>query len=115
MSSVTISPTATQQLLNDRMFASSQEGSDGKLHLLLYYRRSYTTDGDGAVVEYGDGFSFTLVTNQQLLGTSGIIYEPVEVGPDHRILVGTTLALRASPFIIDWSGYKYTYEPRPVS
>ncbi len=112
MSQITISQSAIDKIINNPKFRQSkQETTDSKLPLLYYYQRSYLTQHDGTIVEYGDGFMLTFVDKDELKETTDIIYKVLDIGGGNSVVVGGPQPILSKSFSIEWANSKFTLKP----
>jgi hypothetical protein len=116
MAQVTLSALAIKKVLNDPKYLQLvQDDPQHAIPLLAYYRRSYLTSKEGTVTEYGDGFTLSFVSEADIKESSGIEFQSVTIARGVDVIVGASDAMFSTPFSIDWSKSKFTFEPATSS
>lgn len=116
MPRIALNKSAIDKLIEDPKLRQWQDGEPGRrVPFLGYFRRSYTTLHDGTVTEHGDGFTLTTIDPADAKETKGIVLKSVAVADGLHILVGGDESIMSGSFIIGWSKWKFTYEPKASS
>lgn len=117
MPQITISASAIKKITSDPNFRQLREDkTNPQVPLLYYYQRSYSTSHDGAIVEYGDGFMLSFISQDEIrAATADIIYETVTIANGVNILVGGPRSILSGDIDIGWSDAKFFLEPHMPS
>lgn len=109
---ISLTAAALDELARDPVIRGWQKGkTDGKVPILRYFRRCYSTLRDGTIVEHGDGFSLSLVKPDDARPTDETVYEDVALPQGGNILVGVDRSVLNGDFSIGWLKSKFTFEP----
>ena len=113
---ISLTASALDMLARDPVIRRWQEGKiDGKVPLLRYFYRCYSTLRDGTIVEHGDGFSLSLVKPDDARSTDETAYEDVALPQGGNILVGVDRSVLKGDFSIGWVKSTFTFEPQSPS
>lgn len=102
MSSISISKSATEKILNDRDI-HSQLGRP-VVPYLLHYQRSYSTLNDGRIIEHGSGLALSFIDHYD---PSDDQYLYIDLGSNCTVVVGPSTFFQAGAHYIDWVDRKF--------